>query len=121
MLPVLRSFFFVYQIYFIPFSFVYCFVQGFEHLLENIGLGNIEFSVNHTIDEHRPAGYKVPNWNEMDAGDNLLSKEALWHEIVFKKLHESDHAHMRAGSKIRTPSGNGGESCELHILVYLFV
>lgn len=98
-------------------------LEGFEHLLDNIGLGNIELSTNHSINEHfQQKDYKEPNWKEMDAGDNIeVSNESLWHEIVFKKLHGKDHNHqMRGvGSKIRVMSG--GESCESHFLfVYSF-
>lgn len=35
--------------------------QGLEHLMHNLGLGGLEFSPTHTVDEHRPSGYKSPD------------------------------------------------------------
>lgn len=29
--------------------------------MHNLGLGGLEFNPTHTIDEHRPAGFKLPN------------------------------------------------------------
>lgn len=37
--------------------------QGFEHLMYNLGLGGLEFSPKHTLDEHRSNGYKMPDFN----------------------------------------------------------
>lgn len=34
--------------------------QGFEHLMYNLGLGGLEFNPSHTLDEHRPSGFYVP-------------------------------------------------------------
>uniref|UniRef100_W8BTE1 Zinc transporter ZIP14 n=1 Tax=Ceratitis capitata TaxID=7213 RepID=W8BTE1_CERCA len=33
--------------------------EGLEHLMFNLGLGQIEFEPEHTIDEHRPKGFKT--------------------------------------------------------------
>lgn len=46
--------------------------QGFEHLMYNLGLGGLEFSPKHTLDEHRPNGYKVP---DIDADETVDSTE----------------------------------------------
>ncbi|XP_011178623.2 zinc transporter ZIP6 [Zeugodacus cucurbitae] len=35
--------------------------EGLEHLMYNLGLGQIEFEPEHTIDEHRPKGFKIDN------------------------------------------------------------
>lgn len=32
----------------------------------NLGIGNIEFNPTHTLDEHRPSGFKVPDIEEND-------------------------------------------------------
>lgn len=37
------------------------FFQGLEHLMHNLGLGDLEFDPGHTVDQHRPDGYKVPD------------------------------------------------------------
>lgn len=69
--------------------------EGFEHLLFNIGLGNIEFSVNHTIAQHRPNNYKFTAWNEIDDYGQPIDQETIWHEIVFKQMHEHHHHESR--------------------------
>ncbi|XP_017483217.1 PREDICTED: zinc transporter ZIP6 [Rhagoletis zephyria] len=33
--------------------------EGLEHLMYNLGLGQIEFEPEHTIDQHRPKGFKT--------------------------------------------------------------
>lgn len=35
-------------------------MQGFEHLMHKLGIGGIDFPEKHTLDQHRPSGYKVP-------------------------------------------------------------
>ncbi|XP_055311077.1 zinc transporter ZIP10 isoform X2 [Sitodiplosis mosellana] len=34
--------------------------EGFEHLMHNLGIGGIDFPEKHTLNEHRPNGYKLP-------------------------------------------------------------
>uniref|UniRef100_A0A336MYD4 CSON007517 protein n=1 Tax=Culicoides sonorensis TaxID=179676 RepID=A0A336MYD4_CULSO len=65
-------------------------MEGFEHLMFNLGLGNLKFSVNHTIEVHRPEGVRIPG-NLWDALNNSQTTE--WHSIVFKKLHGHSHQH----------------------------
>lgn len=36
----------------------------------NLGLGGLEFSPKHTLDEHRPNGYKVPDFDTDEIGDD---------------------------------------------------
>lgn len=31
--------------------------KGLEHLMHNLGLGGLEFSPTHTVDQHRPEGF----------------------------------------------------------------
>lgn len=56
----------------------------------NLGLGNLEFSVNHTVEVHRPEGVYIPGnlWDEMN--NTQITSE--YHSIVFKKLHDT-HQH----------------------------
>lgn len=42
------------------FHFIFCIHQGLEHLMHNLGLGGLEFNPSHTLDEHRPSGFHVP-------------------------------------------------------------
>lgn len=70
--------------------------EGFEHLLHNIGLGNIEFSANHRLEEHRPIDYTFKSWNEVsDDYGQPMREEDVWHEIIFKQLHENHHHETR--------------------------
>lgn len=57
----------------------------------NLGLGNLEFSVNHTIEVHRPEGVRIPGNLWDDANNSQITSE--WHSIVFKKLHDNTHQH----------------------------
>lgn len=35
--------------------------QGLEHLMHNLQLGGLEFSPSHTVDEHRPKNFTLPD------------------------------------------------------------
>ncbi|KAJ6648085.1 Metal cation symporter ZIP14 [Pseudolycoriella hygida] len=35
--------------------------EGLEHFMHNLGLGDLEFDPGHTVDQHRPDGFKVPD------------------------------------------------------------
>ncbi|XP_063707449.1 zinc transporter ZIP6 [Culicoides brevitarsis] len=67
--------------------------EGLEHLMYNLGLGNLEFSVNHTVEVHRPEGVHIPG-NLWDYA-NSTQVTSEWHSIVFKKLHGT-HQHEGA-------------------------
>lgn len=58
----------------------------------SLGLGNIKFNVNHTIEVHRPEGAHIPGtlWDE---SNNSQVQTSEWHSIVFKKLHGNSHQH----------------------------
>lgn len=45
------------------------YLQGLEHLMHNLGLGGLEFSPKHTLDEHRTNDYKVATFSIDDIID----------------------------------------------------
>lgn len=100
------------------------YLQGLEHLMFNLGIGNIEFTPTHTLDEHRPSGFKVPDIEEIDTDLSLIETETivthngnakderlrnvavdnqnsetddiLWtNDNSFKTLHDPKHRHPR--------------------------
>lgn len=46
----------VIKLMFLMFFF---FLKGLEHLMHNLGLGGLEFSPTHTVDQHRPDGFRL--------------------------------------------------------------
>ncbi|XP_053953441.1 zinc transporter foi [Anastrepha ludens] len=57
--------------------------EGLEHLMYNLGLGQIEFEPEHTIDQHRPKGYKT-----LESDDD--AKLTAYFERQISKLSPSD-------------------------------
>ncbi|XP_055855376.1 zinc transporter ZIP10 [Episyrphus balteatus] len=49
--------------------------EGLEHLMYNLGLGELEFSPTHTIDEHHPGGYKISDFIKIDEFNNVIEEE----------------------------------------------
>lgn len=65
-------------------SFFLIFLQGLEHLMYNLGLGQLEFEPSHTVDEHKP---KNRNAN------NIANEEAIIKTLMdqqTKKLMSED-------------------------------
>lgn len=62
----------------------------------NLGLGNLKFSVNHTIEEHRPEGHSIPEnlWDGNGTNPEKQSHMSAWHSIVFKQMHGKSHQHQ---------------------------
>ncbi|XP_055905380.1 zinc transporter ZIP10 [Eupeodes corollae] len=51
--------------------------EGLEHLMYNLGLGELEFSPTHTIEEHHPNGYKIPDFISNHDYNSLIEEESL--------------------------------------------
>ncbi|XP_014098454.3 zinc transporter ZIP10 [Bactrocera oleae] len=99
--------------------------EGLEHLMYNLGLGQIEFEPEHTIDKHRPKGFKIDNaqltayfeqksfkiepTNEdiqvlmqdnaqgkvADELDILIKEKEKGILLEFKEMHDPKHRHPR--------------------------
>lgn len=84
----------------------------------NLGIGNIEFNPTHTLDEHRPNGFIIPDIDETDIDDsvpltnayvnderlrrvsfnnqNIETVDIIWtNDSTFKNLHDPKHRHPR--------------------------
>ncbi|XP_037031033.1 zinc transporter ZIP6 [Bradysia coprophila] len=47
--------------------------EGLEHLMHNLGLGDLEFDPGHTVDQHRPDGFKVPDIDVVE--ESILTRQ----------------------------------------------
>lgn len=92
------------------------FPQGLEHLMYSLGLGHIEFDPTHTIEQHRPPGYKqskpiinntkiIPDVDALsdrqlsiraELEKNLLGYTLDENQTVeFREMHDPKHRHPR--------------------------
>lgn len=65
-------------------------IQGFEHLMHKLGIGGLDFPEKHTIDEHRPDGFRIPdiNYDESTTTENLETTTAgVYFEIQYSYTH----------------------------------
>lgn len=66
--------------------------------MHNLGLGDLEFSSKHTLDEHRPIGYIVPSlefdnnefYHESNSTSNVNSTEHANNETSYKHTANAD-------------------------------
>lgn len=65
-------------------------IQGFEHLMHKLGIGGLDFPEKHTIDEHRPDGFRIPDisYDESTTTENLETTTAgVYFEIQYSYTH----------------------------------
>lgn len=53
--------------------------EGLEHLMHNLGLGDLEFDPGHTVDQHRPDGFKVPDIDVVE--ETVLTRQTRNHLV----------------------------------------
>ncbi|XP_031638568.1 zinc transporter ZIP10 isoform X2 [Contarinia nasturtii] len=109
--------------------------EGFEHLMHQLGIGGIDFPEKHTLDQHRPSGYKVPEVT-FDEESTTLQNEITYEtttttaasyaagnddqliklintfdneqkEDIFRTMHDPNHRHPRH----RDHSGSTRKTC----------
>lgn len=73
------------------------FFQGLEHLMHNLGLGDLEFDPGHTVDQHRPDGFIVPDIDVVE--ENVLTRETR-HDVHLVDIKTNDD----------TPKSNDGKT-----------
>nr|XP_019558136.3 zinc transporter ZIP10 [Aedes albopictus] len=74
--------------------------EGLEHLMHSLGLGGLDFTPSHTLDEHRPEGFKT--------SDIVSSFTADYSEIeqpekVTVSINSIDDAHARSSNQDDLP------------------
>ncbi|XP_055387175.1 zinc transporter foi [Condylostylus longicornis] len=97
--------------------------EGLEHLMHNLGIGDLEFSPTHTIEEHFPTGYTPPDITsdeDLEPHPKSILKNStllqggtdsqkfirnvieyndefqiLTNEVDFKEMHDPKHYHPK--------------------------
>lgn len=94
--------------------------EGLEHLMYNLGLGGLEFSPKHTIEEHHPNGYKIPEFtlDDNDIGDADDEEEVIAgidHGQIIRVTHVHDHNHTKQQNPVEnnSTSDNSSKGAEL--------
>ncbi|XP_055591783.1 zinc transporter ZIP10 [Uranotaenia lowii] len=89
--------------------------EGLEHLMHSLGLGGLDFSPSHTLDEHRPEGFRTEDLVESPFVENEpKSGEATGDHskvaVSFGVVDADNHDHETHSAKPRSSAENSTDN-----------